>query len=102
MGQKGGKICQSASPFFGLTPEYNVLVYEHIDIMVERGYSFYDMYTMPVSRRNLLLRIAMKRQEEEKKKLEQSRRVSEASSGVTRKDSAKVPGFVANKVKVEC
>lgn len=52
---------------------------------------------MPVPKRHFYFRFAAKQQQEQKRAMEKSRGVNEASpSG--KKESAKVPGFVANQV----
>lgn len=77
MGRKGGKTFLWASPFFGLTDNYILSTYQQIDALVEKGYSFYDLYTMPVSRRNLIVRLSIKKAEDEKKAIEKSKGISE-------------------------
>ena len=62
--------------------------------MVERGYSFYDLYTMTVYLRGLFIRIAIKKQEKERKDMDKSRGVSEGAS-TSKKSPGTVPGFVA-------
>jgi len=86
-------MCRSAYPFFGLTDEYIAISYQQMYDM-ER-FSFIELYTMPVPRRNFFVRCALKRQEEEKRAMEKSRGVNEATP-VSRKEMAKVPSFVIN------
>lgn len=87
-------------PFFGLTNEYRINVYEQIDALVSNGYSFHDVYTMPVYLRNFFIRLSVKKQEEEKRAMDKSRGFSEGTP-VSRKEMSKVPGFVAKQVSVK-
>lgn len=89
-----------ASPFFGLTSEYKINVYEQIDALVSRGYSFSDVYIMPVYLRNFFIRLAIRKQEEEKREMDKSRGLTEGTP-VSKKELAKVPGFVAGQVSAK-
>jgi hypothetical protein len=63
--------------------------------MVGVGFTFTEMYTMPVYMRNLFLRLAIKRQEDEKASSEKAQKASESPSS---KADVKVPGFVKSAV----
>lgn len=97
---KGGRTSLWASPFFGLTDDYIVAIYQQIDSLVEKGYSFYDLYTMPVPRRNFIVRLSIKKSEDEKRAMEKSRGVTEGTP-VSKKELGKVPGFVASQASVK-
>jgi len=84
-----------ASHFFGLTDEYKIIVHQQIYDLITVGFDFYSLYTMPVYLRNFYIRYAYKRNEDERKMLEKSRGISEATPS-SRKN---VPDFVANKFK---
>ena len=75
--------------------------YEHLDGLVSRGYTFNDVYTMPVRLRNLFVRMAIKKQEDEKKAMDKSRGMTDGPSE-GKKEVGKtlplVPSFVASRV----
>jgi len=55
---------------------------------------------MPVPRRNFYFRYAVKRQEDEKRASEKARGVTEGTP-VSKKELAKVPGFVASQASAK-
>jgi len=95
---KGGRTFHWASPFFGLTDDYIINTYRLI-YDLER-FDFYTLYTMPVPRRNFYFRYAVKRQEDEKRASEKARGVTEGTP-VSKKELAKVPGFVASQASAK-
>ena len=84
-------------PFFGLTDEYNLAVWEQIDSLVRQGYEFMTLYNMPIFRRTFLVRVAIRRAEEEKRQMDKSRGLSEGTP-VSQAAAGKVPSFVKNQV----
>lgn len=55
---------------------------------------------MPVYLRNFFIRLAVKKQEDEKRAMDKSRGLTEGTP-VSKKEMAKVPGFVANQVSAK-
>lgn len=75
---KGGWICLSALPFYGLTltPEDKVRVYEEIFNLVYNsngGFSHDEVYTMPVYLRYFYLRMLVRKHEEQEERIKQSK-----------------------------
>ena len=87
-----------ASPFFGLTDEYIVSVHQQM-FKMER-FSFHELYTLPIYKRNFFIRLAVKQQEEERKSMDKARGVSEGTP-VSKKEIGNVPGFVARNVSAK-
>jgi Asp-tRNA(Asn)/Glu-tRNA(Gln) amidotransferase A subunit family amidase len=90
---KGGKTFHWASPFFGLTDEYKIVTYQQI-YDLER-FTFSELYSMPVYMRNFYFRYASKRQEDQRRADDKARGATEGTP-ISKKDMAKVPGFVAS------
>ena len=76
------------------------MVHEHIYGLVTVGFVFSELYSMPVYLRNFYLRLALKRQEEDKREMDKARGASEGTP-VSKKESVKVPSFVANQVSAK-
>jgi hypothetical protein len=95
-----GRIRQWAFPFFGLTDEYKITVHEHIYGLVTIGFTFSELYSMPVYLRNFYLRLAIKKQEEEKREMDKIRGRTEGTP-VSKKEASRVPSFVASQVSAK-
>ena len=50
-----------------------MVMWEQMDSLVRSGYTLQDLYTMPVYRRNFIVRLAIKRNEAENKASDASR-----------------------------
>lgn len=79
-------------------------MWEQMDSLVRSGYTLQDLYTMPVYRRNFIVRLAIKRNEAENKASDASRGFQEGTP-VSRKDQnspmATVPGFFKNSLSAK-
>ena len=59
--------------FFGLTDEYTEQVYEQFFILKHHGgWSFYELYNLPVGLRNWFVRRLVKQFEDERKQIEKA------------------------------
>lgn len=59
--------------------------------MVKNGFSFYDVYTMPIYLRNFYTKLIIKDNEEQN---EEMNKVNKKSNLPSDKNKAKVPGYV--------
>jgi hypothetical protein len=90
-------MSQWASTFFGLTNEYVANIFEKIFDLVRLGFSFMDVYLMPVHIRNFYFRLAARRMEMEEDEYKKIKGNSQSTPSKKSTQSVKVPGFVPTK-----